>query len=72
VLLQRKGVAAFVILTESFGDQIDRVMTYHKSDTPLPAVVIDHPMQNVSPAELRQRAEQIADAAERLLRGERP
>jgi hypothetical protein len=72
VLLQRKGVAAFVILTEAFGDQIERVMTYHKSDQPLPAVVINHPMQNVSPEELRARAVQIADAAERLLKGERP
>jgi hypothetical protein len=47
-------------------------MTYHKSDTPLPAVVIDHPMQNVGPTELRARAKQIADAAEKLLKGERP
>jgi len=72
VLLQRKGAAAFVVLTEAFGDQIQRVMTYHSSDIPLPAVVIDHPMQNVGVEELKARARQIADSAERLLKGENP
>jgi hypothetical protein len=72
VLLQRKGVAALVVLTEPFGDQIQRVMTYHSSDRPLPAVVIQHPMQNIGPEGIRARATQIADAAERLLRGEAP
>ena len=47
-------------------------MTYHSSDRPLPAVVIDHPMQNVGPEEIRQRGRQIADAAQRILKGEAP
>jgi hypothetical protein len=72
VLLQRRGVAAVVILTEPFADQIARVMAYQPSDRPLPAVVVAHPMQNLGAAELQARAVQIADAAERLLRGEEP
>lgn len=68
--LQRLGVAAFVVLTEPFGEQLDRVMVYQPSDRPLPAVILPHPTQNVGPEELRQRAEMLADAAERLLRGE--
>jgi hypothetical protein len=71
-LLQREGVAALVVLTEPFRDQIQRVMTYHKSDRPLPAVIIDHPVQNIPPDQLHARGKQIADAAERLLRGELP
>ncbi len=72
MLLQRRGVAAVVVLTEPFADQIARVMAYQPTDRPLPAVVVEHPMQNVPRHELRARAVQIADAAERLLRGEDP
>ena len=72
MLLQRRGVAALVVLTEPFADQIARVMAYQSSDRPLPAVVVQHPMQNVGPDELRARSRQIADAAQRVLRGEAP
>jgi hypothetical protein len=72
VLLQREGVAAFCVLTEPFRDQISRVMAYHTSDRPLPAVVLAHPTQNVPPEVLRERAASLADAAEKLLRGEEP
>jgi hypothetical protein len=64
-------VAAFTILTEPFADQVQRVMAYQSTDRELPAIVIPHPIQNVSPDELRQRAEAIADAAERFLGGRR-
>jgi hypothetical protein len=72
VLLQRRGVAAIVILTEPFADQIGRVMAYQPTDRPLPAVVVQHPMQNLGPDELHRRSVQVADAAQRLLRGEGP
>ena len=72
MLLQRRGVAAIVILTEPFADQIARVMAYQPSDRPLPAVVVQHPMQNLGPDELRARSLQVADAAQRLLRGQGP
>ena len=68
--LQRAGVAAFVILTEPFREQMDRVMAYQPTDRPLPAIVLPHPIQNASPEDLKARAEVLADAAERLLRGE--
>lgn len=44
-------------------------MAYQHADRPLPAVVLPHPMQNVSTEELRRRAEILADAAQRLLKG---
>jgi hypothetical protein len=72
VLLQRRDVAAFVVLTEPFADQIARVMAYQPTDRPLPAIVLDHPMQNIGPVELDARSRRLADAAERLLRGEVP
>lgn len=60
------------MLTEPFADQVERAMVYQSTDRPLPAISLPHPMQNVSPAELRQRAEALADAAQKLLRGETP
>ena len=47
-------------------------MAYQPSDQPLPAIVIDHPTQIVAQEVLRQRASQIADAVERLLKDETP
>jgi hypothetical protein len=47
-------------------------MVYQPSDIPLPAIVINHPTQMVEDNILYQRAEQIADAAQRLLNNERP
>ena len=47
-------------------------MAYQPSDRPLPAVVIDHPVQMVDKGVLRQRAQQIADAVERLLNDQEP
>ena len=70
MILQKAGVAAFVVLTEPFRDQIERVMAYQRADRPLPAVVLPHPLQNVGPEALEQRALRLADAAEKLLRGE--
>jgi hypothetical protein len=71
VLLQRRGAAGFAILTEPFADQVDRVMAYHRTDRDLPAVVLEHPTQNLIDAEaLEARAEALAAAAVRLLRGE--
>jgi hypothetical protein len=63
------GVAAFVVLTTPFADQIDRVMAYETTDRRLPAIVLPHPMQNVSDEELDRRAESLAEAIERALRG---
>ncbi|MET0995146.1 MAG: hypothetical protein ABWY20_14175 [Mycobacterium sp.] len=57
------------MLTEPFADQVDRAVAYYRTDRRLPAVVLPHPMQNVGPAELDERAAILADAAERLLRG---
>jgi len=47
-------------------------MAYESADRPLPAVVLPHPMQNVTEEELMARAVILADAAERLLRGQEP
>ncbi len=47
-------------------------MTYQPSDRPLPAIVVDHPTQMVEDEVLHRRAQQIADAIERLLNDEEP
>ena len=47
-------------------------MAYESADRPLPAVVLPHPIQNVTEEELMARAVTLADAAERLLRGQDP
>ena len=65
-------MAGFAVLTQPFVDQIDRCMTYQPSDRPLPAIVVDHPTQMVEDDVLHRRAEQIADAVERLLNDEEP
>jgi hypothetical protein len=47
-------------------------MTYQPSDRPLPAIVVDHPTQMVEDDVLYRRAEQIADAVQRLFNDEAP
>jgi hypothetical protein len=72
VLLQSRGAAGFVVLTTPFADQIERQTAYYQIDRPLPAIVLDHPVQNISPAVREQRAQQLAEQVSRLLRGETP
>lgn len=60
------------MLTEPFARQLDRAMAYESADRPLPAIVLPHPIQNVSEEELMARAVTLADAAEKLLRGQVP
>jgi hypothetical protein len=72
VLLQRAGVAGFTILTTPFGDRVRDITAFQETDRPLPAIVLTHPMQNISDEELDQRAIELADAVERMLAGEDP
>ena len=72
MLLQRLGVTAIVVLTEPFRTMVEAMLAYQETDRPLPAVVLDHPMQNITADEIDQRARQLADAAQRLLAGEDP
>lgn len=58
------------MLTEPFADQVARASAYYDTDRSVPVVVLPHPMQNISADELEQRAIVLADAAQRLLRGE--
>lgn len=58
------------MLTEPFARQLDRAMAYESADRPLPAVVLPHPIQNVTEEELMARAVTLADAAMSLLRGQ--
>lgn len=60
------------MLTEPFGDQVARASAYYQTDRPIPAVTLPHPMQNIDDDQLELRARLLADAAERLLRGELP
>jgi hypothetical protein len=47
-------------------------MTYQPADRALPAIVVDHPTQMVEDDVLQCRAQQIADAIQRLLNDEEP
>jgi hypothetical protein len=69
VLLQERGVAGVPVLTRPFAEQLERVTAYYQTDHPMPLIVIDHPTQNIEPAELDLRARAIADAALALLDG---
>ena len=60
------------MLTEPFAEQLPRAMAYERADRPLPAIVLPHPIQNVSEEELMARAVMLADAAEALLHGQVP
>ena len=66
-MLQRRGAAGIAVLTVPFGEQVDRAMAYYPSDRPLPAIILDHPMQMITPKEINARAEQLVTAAEKLL-----
>ena len=70
MLLQRLGVAAIVVLTEPFREVVNTMLAFQETDRPLPAIVLDHPMQNISAEEIDQRAQALADAAQRLLAGQ--
>lgn len=65
-------MAGFAVLTQPFGPQIDRCMTYQPSDRRLPAIIIDHPTQMVTDDVLQQRAEQVANAIQRLMNNVEP
>jgi hypothetical protein len=69
VVLQGRGATALAVLTEPFQDQVNRAMSYQPADRDLPVIVLPHPMQNVTEAELDQRARMLADEAERYLDG---
>ena len=72
MLLQRLGVAAFVILTEPFRAVVAKMLEFQETDRPLPYIVLDHPMQNLDANGVEARARQLAAAAQRLLAGEEP
>lgn len=57
-----------MVLTAPFQDQMARVMAYQTTDRALPAVVLPHPMQNIGPDEIEDRARRLADQAEQLMR----
>lgn len=70
VVLQSRGATALAVLTEPFREQVSRAMAYRRADRELPAIIVPHPIQNVSDAELDERAQVLADAAEKFLDGQ--
>lgn len=65
-------MAAFAILTVPFAEMAQTVTAFYETDRPLPAVLIEHPTQNLEPDQLPSRSMQIADAAQRILEGLEP
>jgi hypothetical protein len=51
---------------------VKRATAYQPSDRPFPYIVVDHPIQMISPEEMKARARQIVDAIERLLDDQMP
>ncbi|GAB3628431.1 hypothetical protein PTE30175_01734 [Pandoraea terrae] len=67
ILLQQRGAAGVAVLTRPFSSQLERVGTYYETDRPVPLVVLDHPMQNLSPDEIMARSTALADSAQAIL-----
>lgn len=70
--LQRRGVAAACVVTRPFAGQLPRVSAYQPVDRPLPCIVIDHPLQMISAADMDARARQIVSGIEALLDDRHP
>lgn len=51
---------------------VEGILAFQETDRPLPAIVLDHPTQNLPPEKVPERARQLADAAQRLLNGQEP
>lgn len=69
MFLQQRGATALPILTRPFEDVLIRILSYYQTSQPVPSIVIEHPIQNLAPAELAARAREIAAAVERFLDG---
>ena len=65
--MQKRGATAVPILTRPFENVLDRILSYYKTSERLPFIAVEHPIQNVGPAELADRARQIVAAAVRML-----
>lgn len=72
MILQRRGIPCICVLTAPFGNQVRRATAYQPSDRPFPYIVIDHPIQMISDAEIERRAGQIVAAIEKILDDEIP
>lgn len=67
ILLQQRGAAGFAVLTQPFASQLERIGVYYEVDRPIPLVVLEHPMQNVSETELEARSLALADAVQAIV-----
>jgi hypothetical protein len=69
VFLQQRGAVALPILTHPFEDVLARILSYYQTTEPMPHIAIEHPIQNLAPEQLAERARAIAAAAAALLEG---
>lgn len=69
MFLQQRGATALPILTRPFEDVLVRILSYYQTTEPMPHIVVEHPIQNIAPAELTARALQIVAVVEELLAG---
>jgi len=51
------------VFTSPFSDVLDRHLSHWKPAREFPRILVDHPLQNLSDADLEARARQIALAA---------
>ena len=52
-----------------FEDVLARILSYYTTTAPMPSIVIEHPIQNISADQLVERARAIVEHVERLLDG---
>lgn len=67
ILLQQRGAAGFAVLTHPFASQVERIGVHYETDRPIPLIVLEHPMQNVSEAELQARSLALADGVQAIV-----
>lgn len=48
---------------------LTRILSYYQTSAPMPHITVEHPIQNVGPGELVERAQQIVNAAIEMLNG---
>jgi hypothetical protein len=68
ILLQERGATALPVLTTPFQHVLGRVLSNWQPTQPLPVLVLDHPIQNVTDEVLDARAQQLAGYVEDILK----
>lgn len=67
IFLQQRGVVAVPVLTAPFADVLLRVQSIWQSDSAIPSIVLDHPIQTLGAGDIERRADELLRSLERFL-----